>query len=259
MAPISNGAVITGYKLYMAEGPREYNLIYDGTNRADVLTFTATKGIKKSLWYKFKVTAINIIGESQLSPDMTSFVAVVPSPPVNFEFVNSDAGSIEFKWKEPMYDGGATLKGYYIYYKKTLSGLNSPFIKGDFIPASELTYILNGLDADQEYVTYLRAYNIKGESIRTGVIYQYAGAVPSGLGSPVLDVSSRTESSVSVTWSAPTTSTTTILGYQILINKPNSNAVPSIIAYDGTGISTVKIATIRGLISQSGYYIAMRV
>jgi len=148
VAPTNNGAVVTGYKLYIAEGPREYNLIYDGTNRADVLTYTATKGIKKSLWYKFKVTAINIIGESQLSPDLTVFVAVVPSTPVDFEFVSSDAGSIELKWKEPMYDGGATLTGYYIYFKKTLSRLNAPFIKGSFIPASELTYILTGLEID---------------------------------------------------------------------------------------------------------------
>lgn len=259
VAPSNNGAVITGYKLYMAEGPREYNLIYDGTNRADLLSFTATKGIKKSLWYKFKVTAINIIGESQLSPDMTSFVAVVPSTPDEFAFVSSDAGSIEFKWQAPKYDGGATLTGYYIYYKKTLSGLNTAFTKGDFIPASLLTYILTGLDADVEYVVYLRAANVKGESVRTGVIYQYAGAVPSGLSAPVLDVSSRTDKSVSVTWITPTTSTTTVLGYQVLINEPNSNSVPHIVAYDGTGISTVLIATIRGLVSQSGYYVAVRV
>jgi len=106
---------------------------------------------------------------------------------------------------------------------------------------------------------YIRAVNIKGESVRSGVIYQYAGAVPTGLAAPVLDVSSRTDTTVSVSWSIPTTSTTTILGYQILINQPNSNSIPSIIAYDGSGISTVKIATIRGLVSQSGYYIAMRV
>ena len=118
---------------------------------------------------------------------------------------------------------------------------------------------MTGLDADVEYVVYLRAANVKGESVRTGVIYQYAGAVPSGIGAPVLDVSSRTDKSVSVTWSAPTTSTTTVLGYQVVINEPNSNSVPKIVAYDGTGISTVLIATIRGLVSQSGYYVAIRV
>jgi hypothetical protein len=36
-----------------------------------------------------------------------------------------------------MYDGGATLTGYNMYYKKVLDGLNVPFTKGDdLIPAS---------------------------------------------------------------------------------------------------------------------------
>jgi hypothetical protein len=78
---------------------------------------------------------------------MTSFVAVVPSTPIDFTFVSSDEGSIDVKWKEPRYDGGATLKGYYVYYKKTLSGLTAPFIKGTIIPASDLTYTISGLEA----------------------------------------------------------------------------------------------------------------
>ena len=96
VAPSNNGAAVTGYKLYMAAGPREYNLVYDGTNRADVLTFTVTKGIFKDSWYRFRVSAINIIGESPQSPEMTSYIAVVPSSPVNFTFVTSDEGSIQY-------------------------------------------------------------------------------------------------------------------------------------------------------------------
>jgi len=98
IAPSNNGAPIYGYKLYMAEGPREYTLIYDGVNRADILTFTATKNILKTQWYRFRVSAVNIIGESQLSPELKVFVAVVPSSPINFTFVSSDTGSIEVKW-----------------------------------------------------------------------------------------------------------------------------------------------------------------
>jgi hypothetical protein len=101
VAPSNNGAPVYGYKLYIADGPREYSLIYDGVNRADILTFTATKNIFKTQWYRFRVSAVNIIGESVLSPELTVFVAVVPSSPINFTFVSSDAGSIEAKWLEP--------------------------------------------------------------------------------------------------------------------------------------------------------------
>jgi hypothetical protein len=186
------------------------------------------------------------------------FVAVVPSSPLNFTFVSSDSGSIEAKWIEPLYDGGATLTGYNMYLKKVLDGLNTPFTQGSFIPSSELTTIVTGLDANFEYVLYIRAVNIKGESIRSGVIYHYAGPVPSLISSPVLIVSSRTDTSVTVQWSPPGQSTTTVLGYQVVINEPNSNAVPSIVAYDGTAVGVVTTTTIRGLASQQGYYVAVR-
>jgi len=44
-----------------------------------------------------------------------------------------------------LYDGGATLSGYNMYYKKVLDGLNVPFTKGNIIPASQLTTIVTGL------------------------------------------------------------------------------------------------------------------
>ena len=53
-------------------------------------------------------------------------------------------------------------------------------------------YTLSSLVADSEYVMYVTAANVKGESQRSGFVYQYAGAVPSGLTAPVLQVASRT-------------------------------------------------------------------
>lgn len=104
--------------VYYAEIYREYELLYNGTGRADVLTFTATKNILKTKTYKFRVTALNIIGEGPRSPKLEVFVAVVPSPPQNFAFAGlSGAGTIDVKWEAPKYDGGSTLLGYYIYYK----------------------------------------------------------------------------------------------------------------------------------------------
>lgn len=70
VAPVNNGAPITGYKLYFAEEAREYKLVYDGTGRSDILTYTVTSNVYKTKYYKFKVSAINIIGESALSPKL---------------------------------------------------------------------------------------------------------------------------------------------------------------------------------------------
>lgn len=60
--PSGNGAPITGYKLYMAEMSQSFNLIYDGTNREDITSFTLVNGVKKTLSYHFKVLAINAVG-----------------------------------------------------------------------------------------------------------------------------------------------------------------------------------------------------
>jgi len=100
-----------------------------------------------------------------------------------------------------------------MYYKKVLDGLNVAFTKGTFIPASELTTIVTGLDANFEYVLYIRAVNIKGESIRSGTVYHYAGPVPSSVAAPTLIVSSRTDTTATVQWTTPGVSSTTVLGY----------------------------------------------
>ena len=116
MAPAANGAPVTGYQLWMAEENDPFELIFDGQQRSDILTFTITSGIKKSGHYHFKVTAINFVGVSAFSPTLTSFAAVVPSSPQNFVITTSNIGSVSLEWAAPKYDGGSPLSGYYIYF-----------------------------------------------------------------------------------------------------------------------------------------------
>ena len=85
--------------VYYAEIYREYELLFNGTGRSDILTFTATKNIYKTKTYKFRVAAINIIGEGPRSTELDVFVAVVPSPPQAFAFAGeSDSGTISVQW-----------------------------------------------------------------------------------------------------------------------------------------------------------------
>lgn len=68
----------------MAQESEPYIMIFDGAQRADILTYTIAKGIKRSSRYNFKVAAINQVAVSPFSPKLTSFAAVVPSTPQNF-------------------------------------------------------------------------------------------------------------------------------------------------------------------------------
>lgn len=58
---------------------------------------------------------------------------------------------------------------------------------------------------------------------------------------------------------APTLSTTDILGYQVYANDANTNSIPTNLVYDGTAISTVLSVTVRDLKSGQVYWLAYRV
>lgn len=87
--PAGNGAPITGYKLFMAEMSQAYQLVFDGSNRADIQSYTVVNGVKKTLSYHFKIVAINNVGESAFSAVLTSFIATVPSAPLGFIYTDS--------------------------------------------------------------------------------------------------------------------------------------------------------------------------
>lgn len=182
-APAGNGAPITGFKLYMAEMSQSFQLVFDGTNRSDILTHTIVNDVKKTLSYHFKVAAINNVGQSDFSPVLTSFIAVVPTAPVDFKYTTSAASSISIEWKPPLFDGGSSLTGFYVYFR--ISGV-ATWSKSAVIDADLFSFDLTGLTANTNYAIKMVAANAKGESEFTGILYQFASAVPQGLLSPQL-------------------------------------------------------------------------
>ena len=48
----------------MAEEQFSFKMIFDGTQRADILTYTVTEGVVKTREYHFKITALNFVGVS---------------------------------------------------------------------------------------------------------------------------------------------------------------------------------------------------
>ena len=120
-------------------------MVYDGTQRSDILTHTVVNGITKTKHYHFKVRAINAVGFSDFSVALTSFAAVVPSVPLEFKYLSSDSELVNLSWRPPMHDGGSILTGYYVYYK--ITGTPS-WDKTDLIPPETFEYQLSGLVAD---------------------------------------------------------------------------------------------------------------
>jgi len=67
----------------MAENEKSFELVWDGRNRADLLTFTVADGVKITNIYHFKLHAINYVGSSVASEILSVICAVVPSAPRN--------------------------------------------------------------------------------------------------------------------------------------------------------------------------------
>jgi hypothetical protein len=254
--PANNGAAITGYQLWMSKQSLDFEMVYDGASRSDVLTYLVENQILRSTSYNFKVRAINRIGYSSFSPVLKSFAAVVPSTPLGFHHTDSQSGSISLAWDSPLYDGGAALTGYYIYYKVAS---DTSWSKTTLVTADLHQETVGSLTPDTQYSLKIVAVNEKGESVQSGIMYQYASAVPTLSQEPVIVGGSRTETSLMVNMAIPDSSTTTVLGYQLFANDANSNAVPTNLVYDGQAVANVLQVSVLNLESSQGYWLAYRV
>jgi hypothetical protein len=85
-------------------------------------------------------------------------------------------------------------------------------------------------------------------------VNHYAGAVPSGLTTPSAVAGSRKLESLGIQWTAPSVSTTDVLGYRLYVNEPNSNAIPTELVYDGAAIPNVFQTRVTDLESQKTYW-----
>jgi len=129
----------------MSEQSHDYELVYNGTGRSDITTFTAHNSVKRSTAYSFKVLAINRIGMSQNSTALDSFIGVVPSVPLDFTHTTSASGSITLAWLPPNFDGGAKVTGYFIYFK--VAG-TSAWSKSILITSDKSAFTVDSLIAD---------------------------------------------------------------------------------------------------------------
>jgi len=254
LAPATNGAAISGYQLFSAQGASGYSLIYDGTGRSDLLAYTHT-GLTRGQSYHYKVLAINSIGASALSPSVTVLAAVGPGVPQDFTVTTSGSGTIDVSWTAPEYDGGSPLTGFYAYYR--LPSV-STWTQSALLAQGVSTFQFTALTADTEYVLTVTAVNSEDESDLSDELYQFAGAVPTGLVAPTSVSTSRTSSSVTLQWSAPTTSTLDVIGYYLLINDADSNAEPSVVVYDGSSVPGTLSTTVYNLVSGSSYNFAIK-
>lgn len=82
--------------------------------------------------------------------------------PLSFGHTTSEAGSITLEWLPPVYDGGAKITGYYIYYKVAGS---TTWSKTSLVTFDKFAHTVDSITPDTQYALKIVAVNVKGESV----------------------------------------------------------------------------------------------
>lgn len=111
----SPGGLITGYKLYMANGSAgTYYLVYDGSNLPTITAYIIS-GLTTGEIYRFKVSALNYNGEGLLSSELSTYACIAPSNFIQPYKISSTSTTMTLGWVEPTENGGCTITGYAVF------------------------------------------------------------------------------------------------------------------------------------------------
>ena len=115
------GSPITDYKVYYdnALGGSFFELAE--TTNPDLYYTLMT--VEPGLSYRFKITALNAVGESLKSSEVAIIASSLPSIPGTPQKVSADdSPQITIQWSIPDYDGGSDIVSYKIYMNDTHIG-----------------------------------------------------------------------------------------------------------------------------------------
>ena len=254
--PANGGSPVTGYKLYYSrQDESSYTLSYNGINRPDITSYSF-KGLNIGKIYRFKVIALNAVGESIASDVLEKLAATKPSSPRNVAVSATTSAKVTLSWVPPLDYGGALIDSYTVYYSLDSTPLSWVSITG--LSASIVSYQVTGLTADAAYLFRMTAVNSIGESTFSGIVSQYASDVPKSLVPLSLISGSRGMTSIGLKWSSPT-SVIPITGYILYMDNGVGSDISTVI-YDGRNNPSTLTAYIGNLVTGRTYkfnYIAL--
>ena len=190
-------------------------------------SFTDT-GLTDSTTYYYSVTAVNLIGESEFSAEVSAITLTPPSIPANIAISACTGNSVTLSWA---FDSNS--KSYNVYRSTSNNG---PFVKINTVPGTTNSYVDNGLTPGATYYYKVSGVNLAGESaLSETVAATTIPAAPTGL-----TISSSTADSISLNWDAAVGAT----GYNVYrsvasdgtYEKVNTSSIAAT-SYTDTGLT----------------------
>lgn len=188
-APTDNGgSPITGYNVHrsVVSGHETVLSPVTGTTYQDL-------NLVNGVTYYYRVSAVNAVGEGQMSDEVASMPSSVLAPPTSITATPSDS-SISLSWTAPANTGGSSVSSYKIYRGTTATTLLF------LVSVTQTSYQDNGLTNGQAYFYKISSVNAVGEGLKSGA----ASATPFSIPSVPLSLNAvGGNGGVSLGWAAP--------------------------------------------------------
>lgn len=230
-APEDRGSPVLGYR------------VYRGTSSDGESFLTATgpaigyldNGLTNGQAYYYKVSAVNDVGESQLSAEASAVPVSVPGAPAGLQAVGGDA-VVYLTWSPPMDNGGDAVNGYRVY--RSAGGAESLVYESGSTSFCDVN-VTNGI----EYSYSVSAVNDVGEGAMSPVGLAVPGSALTLPGFPRNLVLTPGDGIVLVEWDPPESSgNTPILNYTVrrgasLSLMPVLCKLPAVTTFTDTGLA----------------------
>ena len=201
LGPTNNGgAPLTLYNIYEGTSPGGETLltsisaVCSGVGCGKVQSFVAT-GLTNGTTYYFEVTAVNSVGESSLSNEVSATPATLPGAPTGLAAAPGNT-QVALSWTAPPSNGGSAITSYNVYEGTSSGGETLLQSTG----SSATTFTATGLTNGTKYYFYVTAVNGVGE----GPASTEASATPATVPvAPTALTATASDTQVALTWTAP--------------------------------------------------------
>ncbi|HUR67768.1 MAG TPA: fibronectin type III domain-containing protein [Candidatus Thermoplasmatota archaeon] len=234
--PASNGgSALTSYRIYVGTSSGGGTLVASTGSGAN--TSFVVNSLTNGVTYYFTVVAVNAVGDSAASNEVSGAPAAVPSAPGTLSATKGNQ-SVSLSWSAPSSNGGSAIVNYYVYRGTSSGGTTFLGATG----GSNTTFVVNSLTNGQAYFFNVTAVNAVGQ----GSTSNEATATPSTTPNPPASLSATAgNAQVSLSWSAPASNGgSAITGYTIY--RGTSSGGATFLATIGTNTSFVAAGLTNG-------------
>ncbi|MDB4342111.1 fibronectin type III domain-containing protein [Nitrosopumilus sp.] len=239
--PNANGYAVSGY---MIESSIDYGNTWTTVTADTQSTSTAYAhtGLTTGEFYTYKISAINALGTGMASATAVTHAGDIPNVPA-LTLTALPNSIIQLDWTAPT-DNGFAITTYQVE-KSTDNGSTWTSLTS----VNALTTQDTGLTNGNSYQYRVLATNTIGNSPFSGAVAMIAGDVPGALS--VLTATTQSDTSISLTWTAPNANGYAITGYQIEQSTDGTTwGTPIVSNTQNTAVSY----TVTGLNDSTDYY-----